>query len=273
MTRLVWLWLLSILALASVATPANAQGAKPLRKCPTDAVISGTLCMDKYEASVWRVPDPTGINGGLVKKIQSGKATTDDLAAGGATQLGTLLDDYAPCADNGQNCTNDIYALSLAGVSPSGSVTWFQAQIACKNSRKRLPTNAEWQAAVAGTPDPGGDNGTTDCNVDSVYTRIPSGSRSSCVSADGVFDMVGNVTEWVADWTPGSAGCGAWGPATSPTGDNQCFAGVSSVGEPGAVLRGGSFQSGNGGEPGPLAIDGSGYPSDSSTNYGFRCAR
>jgi hypothetical protein len=33
----------------------------------------------------------------------------------GATQLGTAGDDYAPCTDNGQNCANDIYAVSLAG--------------------------------------------------------------------------------------------------------------------------------------------------------------
>ncbi len=25
-------------------------------KCPADSVESGTVCMDKYEASVWQVP-------------------------------------------------------------------------------------------------------------------------------------------------------------------------------------------------------------------------
>jgi len=28
----------------------------PLSKCAVDAVVSGAGCMDKYEASVWRVP-------------------------------------------------------------------------------------------------------------------------------------------------------------------------------------------------------------------------
>ena len=69
------------------------------------------------------------------------------------------LHDYAPCADNGQNCADDIFAVSLAGVTPSARITWFQAQAACANAGKRLPTNAEWQVAVAGTPDPGPDNG------------------------------------------------------------------------------------------------------------------
>ena len=48
-----------------------------------------------------------------MKNIQQGKAKLGDLAKGGATQLGITSDDYAPCADSGQNCTNDIYAVSL----------------------------------------------------------------------------------------------------------------------------------------------------------------
>jgi hypothetical protein len=59
--------------------------------------------MDKHEASVWRVPNATTANAGLVKKIQQGKATSALLAAGGATQLGIASDNYAPCADSGQN--------------------------------------------------------------------------------------------------------------------------------------------------------------------------
>ena len=129
--------------------------------------------MDKYEASVWRVPNPTTTNKGLVAKIQQGEATAALLTAGGATLLGTTTDDYAPCADSGQNCTNDIYAVSLPGVTPSAFITWFQAQQACKNAGKRLPSNAEWQAAVAGTPDPGPDNGTTDCNTDEHVEGSP----------------------------------------------------------------------------------------------------
>ncbi|MGH8477343.1 MAG: SUMF1/EgtB/PvdO family nonheme iron enzyme, partial [Methylococcales bacterium] len=40
-----------------------------------------------------------------------------------------------------------IYARSEAGETPSGKITWFQAQQACVNAGKRLPTNAEWQMA------------------------------------------------------------------------------------------------------------------------------
>ena len=259
-----------VAALIFLAGTAGAQGAKPLKKCPLDSVVSGTVCMDKYEASVWRVPDPLGANKGLAIKIQGGKATAADLSGGGATQLGVASDDYAPCADAGQNCTNDIYAVSLPNVTPSTRLTWFQAQQACKNTRKRLPTNAEWQAAVAGTPDPGPDNGTTDCNSVSV-SLVATGSRSACASSDGVYDMVGNAFEMVADWVPKSTSCGAWSAGVSPTADDQCLAGVAGSGEPGALLRGGAASYGT--DAGPLTIYGNFEPSGSSNIIGFRCAR
>ena len=259
-------------ALLLLASTASAQGAKPLKKCPLDAVVSGTVCMDKYEASVWRVPGATTTNAGLVKKIQKGKATAADLAAGGATALGTASDDYTPCADSGQNCSDDIYAVSLPAVTPSAYITWFQALAACENARKRLPSNAEWQAAVIGTPDPGPDNGTTDCNT--VFTGAVSttGSRGSCVSLRGAFDMVGNLYEWVGDWVPRSSGCGTWTAGVSPTGDDQCLAGAVPFGEPAALARGGTF-AGSGSSEGPLAVYGSYELSDVQYYIGFRCAR
>lgn len=259
-------------ALALLAGPAGAQGAKPLKKCAPDAVVSGTVCMDKYEASVWRVPDPLGANKGLVKKIQQGKATVATLTAGGATQLGVASDDYAPCSDSGQNCLNDVYAASLPGVTPSSRITWFQAQAACDNAAKRLPSNAEWQAAVTGTPDPGPDNGTTDCNTNSVMAAALTGSRSACISTRGAFDMVGNLFEWVADWVPRSTACGGtWSAGVSPTGDDQCFVGAATTGEPGALLRGGDFD--DGALAGPLSAVGYIGPSIALSVIGFRCAR
>ena len=158
------------LVLLAGAAGATAPPSGPLKRCPVDAVVSGAGCMDKFEASVWRVPNATTSNRSLVSRIQQGKATAADLAASGATQLGVgHNDDYAPCADSGQNCVDDIFAVSLPGVKPSANITWFQAQAACESSGKRLPSNAEWQAAVAGTPDPGSDDGTTDCNTASAF--------------------------------------------------------------------------------------------------------
>jgi hypothetical protein len=255
--------------LAGTAGAATPPGG-PLKKCPVDAVVSGAGCMDKFEASVWRVPNRAGANDRLVARIQQGKATAAELTAGGATPLGTASDDYAPCGDSGQNCTNDIYALSLPGVTPSAFITWFQAQQACTNAGKRLPSNAEWQAAVAGTPDPGPDNGTTDCNTSSTIAVARTGARSSCVSSRGTFDMVGNLFEWVADWMPKSTACGSWSAGVSPTGDLQCLAGAAETGEPGALLRGGGFF--EQALAGPLSV-GNSVPSNASDVIGFRCAR
>ena len=272
--RQVFLGITGAAALALVAGAAGAAGppSGPVSRCAPDAVVSGAGCMDKYEASAWRVPDSHGANRFLVRKIQQGKATVAMLEAGGATQLGVRnVDNYAPCTDGGQDCTDDVYAASLPGVPPSVVITWFQAQAACENAGKRLPSNAEWQAAVAGTPDPGEDDGTTECNTQSAFKAIATGSRPACVSARGAFDMVGNVYEWVADWVPGSTRCGVWSPSVSPTDDDQCLAGPGATGEPSALLRGGNFFSGA--LAGPHAVIGSNPVSGVNVSVGFRCAR
>ena len=99
----------TVVALAMRATIAAAVNFPtfPLRRCRPDAVRAGTVCMDKYEASVWRVPNPTTANALLVRRIQLGRATEADLRAGGATQLGTENGNYGPCGANGQNCANE----------------------------------------------------------------------------------------------------------------------------------------------------------------------
>jgi formylglycine-generating enzyme required for sulfatase activity len=240
-------------------------------KCKADAVKAGSVCIDKYEASVWQIPP----NARLIKKVQNGTVTSADLTAGGATQISPAHSCSpafpATFPANGQ-WTEPLYAMSIPGVQPTACITWLQAQQACGNSRKRLPTNAEWQLAVAGTPDPGPDNGTTDCNTFAAGTVINTGARSSCVSNWGAFDMVGNVDEWVADWVPLSTNCVGWGSFSN---DRQCLAGAdtSSTDGPGALLRGGNGGSGTG--AGPLSITGFYEPSSNgSFSYiGFRCAR
>ncbi len=238
--------------------------------CPPGSVKSGPTCMDKYEASVWRIPatNPAGKgNASLINKVKTGTVTAAILTAAGATRLGESSDNYTLCNDNGSDCT-DVYAVSLPGVTPSAYITWFQAQQACTNAGKRLPSNAEWQAAVAETPDPGPDNGSTDCNSATGSVSL-TGSRESCVSSDGTFDMVGNLYEWVADWVPLSTVCPGWGGFSN---DSMCLAGADTTYGPGALLRGGCFDLGSGADAGPLAV-GSGKPSIADSGIGFRCAR
>ncbi len=242
-------------------------------KCKPDAVKAGSVCIDKYEASVWQVPatNPNGkSNAGLIKKIQNGTVKLADLTAGGATQVspaaGCIPANFPTTFPANGQWTAPLYAASIPGVQPTGCISWFQAQQACGNARKRLPTNAEWQLAAAGTPDPGSDNGITDCNS-AAFTPVNTGSRSNCVSNWGAFDMVGNMWEWVADWVPRSTACGSWGAST----DTQCLAGAATTGEPAAFVRGGSFVDGT--DAGPLAVQAGFNLFFQTSSFGFRCAR
>lgn len=264
---------IAVVLVLSLAAPVFGGWPGDAAKCKKDMVKVGSTCIDTYEASVWEIPAVKSngkSNKGLVTKVQNGTAKLEDLTAGEAIQRGVSADDY-PCADDGQNCSDRIYALSLPGVTPSAYITWFQMQQACENSRKRLPSNDEWQAAVAGTQDPGGDNGTTDCttSVPPVYpTRT--GERSSCKSAWGAYDMVGNLAEWVADWMPPLDDCLNWGGFSS---DEMCLSGDAyGGGRPGVLLRGGAPS--QRWLAGPLAITGVLYgPLEDDDAIGFRCAR
>jgi hypothetical protein len=205
--------------------------------CPPDSVRVGSVCIDEHEASVWEVP---AANGPLIQKIQLGTVTLAELQAGGA-QRGVNSDDFGTdCPDTGNGCVNH-YAVSIAGVAPSRFLTWFQATAAARNAGKRLPTSAEWQAAALGTPDPVSP-GSEDCHTLGVGP-VQTGSRASCVSDMGTFDMVGNLIEWVGDWAPAVSGtCG--GELFAGTGDNNCMAGTTQTPGAAALARGGGFING-----------------------------
>jgi formylglycine-generating enzyme required for sulfatase activity len=240
--------------------------------CPPDAVVAGTTCVDKYEASVWLTTDVA-----LIEKIRAGTVTLAELQAG-AIRKGATTDDYGPeCPDTGNDCQLE-FAVSLGGVTPSRFLTWFQAVAACRNAGKRLLSNVEWQAAALGTPDPGDAEGGEDCNTTAAAKQDLNvdltGERANCVSNAGAFDLVGNVEEWVADWVPKSTGCGSWGTFSD---DAQCLAGAeapSPTTQPGALARGGNFANFlNPTEAGVFAVTGLAQPATAGDATGFRCGR
>lgn len=132
------------------------------------------------------------------------------------------------------------------GHRPTVAVTWDEARDVCANESKRLCVAEEWTLACEGPerkPYPFGySRDATACNFDKPYimpdnfayddpqtraaevSRVnqsePSGSRPRCASDYGVYDMTGNVDEWVVnehgspqgpEFQSGLKG-GYWGP-------------------------------------------------------------
>lgn len=129
-------------------------------------------------------------------------------------------------------CMDRFEAPNQAGVPPLAMRTATDGMALCAAQGKRLCSEAEWVTACqgpAGLPYP---YGTTyqrsRCNDDKtwkvpnwtvlgtwpsaaaqaeakrLYQADPSGSRSGCISTDGVQDLTGNVAEWVVRSFPSS---------------------------------------------------------------------
>jgi formylglycine-generating enzyme required for sulfatase activity len=148
---------------------------------------------------------------------------------------------------------------------PVVKVSWDEAKAFCEHYGYRLPTEAEWEyAARAGTQTRwsfGNDKSQLEryawYSKNSNYEAHPIDTREP--NPWGLYDMHGNVWEWVADWYGDYTG----GAQTDPTGPDQ--------GEHRRVLRGGAF----GGGPGELrsANRFGVWPGDRYVGVGFRCAR
>jgi formylglycine-generating enzyme len=139
-------------------------------------------------------------------------------------------------------CIDRFEYPNKVGEKPLVLKSWHEAAASCKSEGKRLCRDSEWTLACEGQerlPYPYGYARNAEaCNIDKPHPEVderalanpatrlaeaarldqrsPSGAHEACVSPYGVFDMAGNVDEWVVNesnypYQSGSKG-GYWGP-------------------------------------------------------------
>lgn len=128
---------------------------------------------------------------------------------------------YQTCVDAGactvpDQATDCNYGVVGRDMHPVNCVTWQQAVDYCTFVGRRLPTEAEWELAAAG-PDgrtfPWG-TAAADCTWAHMFQMVNEMGGYGCltnvtspvvnyedgVSVNGVYQLAGNVDEWVHDW-------------------------------------------------------------------------
>lgn len=164
---------------------------------------------------------------------------------------------YQQCISSGAcNWTENHYTtntdISLCNLGATGKehhpmncVSWYGANAYCQWIGRRLPTEAEWEKAARGADGrkyPWGNTPTVSCDyavMDDPNAggygcgtdgTMPVGSKPNGASPYGVYDMIGNVDEWVNDWHDDTYYASS--PTNNPTGPETGTSGI---------LRGGSW--------------------------------
>lgn len=105
------------------------------------------------------------------------------------------------CDENGINLS-DFTLFGDLGNEPIRNISWYEADKYCEWLGCRLPTELEWGIAARGDQDftnyPWGEVfDPAFCNINSSKTMEVGSFKSNDF---GLFDMIGNVAEWLRDW-------------------------------------------------------------------------
>jgi hypothetical protein len=122
----------------------------------------------------------------------------------------------------------DIYEYpNKKGEKPRKRNEWYGAKDICEKQGKRLCTDQEWEKACKGPKNlryPYGNKyGPSKCNTESGKISLI-GEKTECVSGYGVYDMSGNLKEWMASEQLGSYLNMRGGSYQSKDRDSRCSA-------------------------------------------------
>ena len=147
---------------------------------------------------------------------------------------------------------------------PVVGITWKEARAFCQWQGKQLPTEAQWEKAARGKRPvkyPWGNEKPDKTRVnfnDHVGKTTPVGSYPTGKSDYGVFDLSGNVAEWVRDWH--FPEYYLFSPKENPPGPDKGHY---------KIIRGGNWK--NNAEDVNLTYRNATIPKARSKTVGFRC--
>ncbi len=198
--------------------------------CDETMIIDSTpphqVTLDNYQIEIYEVSVRQYVNFLNYLLEQNPESRPDRSGCGGLPCV--LTRDSEPNSYIQYDAANNRYALAGADFlidHPAIYVTWAGADAYCRAIGRRLPTEAEWERAARGPANsiyPWGpewipENAKASRPVQDGTVAIIEYARG--VSAYGVYNMAGNVSEWTADFyqenyysLPESAGPNPRGP-------------------------------------------------------------